>query len=136
MIHAPTPQQCRQIAMLNDQARRAMGVLCSVFESRGVRNIARHERQVIRALAETFTYPKHRDNPQDEHDFGVVYQLHTGAWANAVPSDTPWLRAVFWKFEYRDMTFFGPSPAPWDATQTRRLLNFMLPGEYGQDNLW
>lgn len=132
MIHAPTPQQSVQIAMLNDQARRAMGVLCSVCESVGVRKTPRHERQVIRALVAQYNGWKRSDNPYDEHDFGVVYQLNSGAWSNKHPGDTSWLRAIFWKFEYRSKANLGePSPAPWDGEQTMRLLHFMLPGEYG-----
>lgn len=131
MIHVPTRQQCTQIAMLNDEARRAMGVLCSVHESLGVRKISVHERQVIRALVAQYDGWRRSDNPYDEHDFGLVYQLAHGGWSNKHPGDTSWLRALFWKFEYRDKRLRGPSPAPWDAAQTIRLLNFMLPSEYG-----
>jgi Protein of unknown function (DUF3768) len=131
MIHAPTPEQCAQIAMLNDQARRAIGILCSVCERVGVRRTSLHERQVIRALVETYDGWKHSDDPYDEHDFGVVYQLASGAWTNIVPSDPSWVRAIFWKFDYRDKNTLAPSPAPWDAERTLRVLNFMLPGEYG-----
>jgi Protein of unknown function (DUF3768) len=134
MIHVPTPEQCAQIAMLNDQARRAMGILCRIAESIGVRKIPLYERHVIRALTQTFDFPKHSDNPYDEHDFGVVYQLASGRWTAVAPGDTSWLRAVFWSFEYSDKSHFAPSPAPWDGTQTERILNFMLPNEYGQDS--
>jgi hypothetical protein len=108
-----------------------MGFLCSVCESHGVRKTSIHERQVIRALVEQYNGWKRSDNPYDEHDFGVVYQLDSGAWTNAHPGDTSWLRAIFWKFEYRDRSTLGPSHAPWDGEQTLRVLNFMLPSEYG-----
>ena len=135
MIQAPTRQQCVQIAMLNDQARRAMGILCSVCESLGVRKTPLHERQVIRALVAQYNDWKRSDNPYDEHDFGVVYQLSHGGWTNRHPGDTSWLRAIFWKFEYRDKRTLGPALAPWDTAQTLRLLNFMLPSEYGAPDL-
>lgn len=131
MIHAPTPEQCAQIAALNDEARRAMGILCNVCESIGVRRTSLHERQVIRALVETYNGWKHSDNPYDEHDFGVVYQLNSGAWTNIAPRGTSWVRAIFWKFDYHDKTSFAPSHTSWDAKQTLRVLNLMLPSEYG-----
>lgn len=131
MIHVPTPEQCARIAMLNDQARRAMGILCRIAESIGVRKIPLYERHVIRALTQTFDGWKQNDNPHDEHDFGVVYQLSGGRWTAIRPDDTTWLRAVFWKFEYRDKSHFAPSLAPWDETRTERILNFILPDEYG-----
>lgn len=117
--------------MLNDQARRAMGILCRVAESIGVRKIPLYERHVICALTQTFDGWTKGDTAYDEHDLGVIYQLSNGRWTAIPPGDAKWLRAVYWKFEYRDKTHFAPSPAPWDEARTGRILNFILPDEYG-----
>ncbi|OHX11744.1 hypothetical protein BI347_17975 [Chromobacterium sphagni] len=55
------------------------------------------------------------NDPYLEHDFGQV----------EIDGDT-----VFWKIDYYALDGEQGSAAPWDATQTRRVLTLMLAEEY------
>jgi hypothetical protein len=66
----------------------------------------------------------------DQRDFGVVFLLNDGSWTNTTPDGDWSQQAIFWQFEYCDLSFGEPSFAPWDASLTARALIIMLPHEF------
>ena len=130
MGYSRTPEQMLLIAALNDQARRAMLLLCQVHESVGFRRLPLVERQKVRALTECYDTWDVANNPYDERDFGAVYKMAGGDWTTAPRPDHSWVKVVYWKFAYTDLKLRHESKAPWDIRTTRRILTFMLPSEH------
>ena len=125
-----TPQQCGQIAILNDEAREMMGYLCRIHESAGFLALPSADRERIRKLVWIYDEWNDSGNAFAEHEFGAVYQLLDGSWTTD-HEGLPWQSAVYWKFEYSDLSLTAVSSAPWDESVTTRILTFMLAEEYG-----
>ena len=130
MAPTKTPQQCGQIAILNDEAREMMGYLCRIHESAGFLALTSADRERIRKLVWTYDDWDDSGNAFAEHEFGAVYQLLDGRWTTD-HKGLPWQCAVYWKFEYSDLSLTAVSSAPWDESVTTRILTFMLAEEYG-----
>ena len=124
-------EQTARIARLNDLARRAMGVACTVVATVGFRSLSEADQSCVRELIETFDAFTEEDDPHGERDFGCVYQLADGRWTTERPRVREDERErVFWKLDYYDRELqFGSEDAANPAV-TRRVLTIMLADEY------
>lgn len=124
-------EQTARIARLNDLARQAMGVACSVVATAGFRSLPDADQSCVRELIETFDVFTEDNDPHGERDFGTIYQLSDSRWT----TERPRLREeererVFWKIDYYDRDLrFGSEDAANPAI-TRRVLTIMLSDEY------
>ena len=85
------------------------------------------------ALAAIVTFSKFDgdNDPYGEHDFGALYRLASGRWTQDRPEDQAAItQTVFWKVDCYDNALTFGSEAPWDETQTKRVLTIMLASEY------
>ena len=124
-------EQTARIARLNDMARQAMGIACTVFATVGFRSLPTLDQSRIRELVETYDAFDEDSDPHGERDFGCVYQLADGRWTTERPRvrDDEGER-VFWKLDYYDRDLqFGSEDAANPAI-TRRVLTIMLAAEY------
>ena len=124
-------EQAARIARLNDLARRAMGVACTVVATAGFRSLSDADQSCIRELVETFDAFTDDNDPHGERDFGCVYQLGDGRWT----TDRPRIREdererVFWKLDYYDRELRFASEDAANSAITRRVLTIMLADEY------
>jgi Protein of unknown function (DUF3768) len=109
-----------RIAVLNDQARQAMGVCCRLLQTAGVAALPSPVQLRIRETVETFSAFTKDNDPHGERDFGSF--------------NDPTGRLIFWKIDYyaRDpeqpYTFGSEDPS--DPSQTARVLTIMLAEEY------
>lgn len=124
-------ERTARIARLNDLARSAMGVACTVVATVGFRSLSDADQSCVRELVETFDAFTEDNDPHGERDFGCVYQLSCGRWT----TERPRLREdererVFWKLDYydRDMQYASDDAA--NPAITRRVLTIMLSDEY------
>ena len=128
---AAAREQTARIARLNDLARKAMGVACTVVATVGFRSLSEVDQSQVRQLIETYDAFDEDNDPHGERDFGAIDQLGDGRWT----TDRPRLRddereRVFWKLDYydRDMRFASEDAA--NPAVTRRVLTIMLADEY------
>jgi hypothetical protein len=124
-------EQAARIARLNDLARRAMGVACTLVATVGFRSLSDPDQSRVRELIETFDAFTEDNEPHGERDFGCVYQLGDGRWT----TERPRVRAdeserVFWKLDYYDRELQFASEDAANAAITRRVLTIMLADEY------
>lgn len=124
-------EQAARIARLNDLARRAMGVACTVVATVGFRSLSEADQSCVRELIETFDAFTEDNDPHGERDFGCVYQLRDGLWT----TERPRLREdeherVFWKLDYFDRELQFASEDAANPAVTRRVLTIMLADEY------
>jgi Protein of unknown function (DUF3768) len=94
-------ERTARIARLNDLARRAMDVACTVVATVGFRSLPEADQSCVRELIETFDAFNEDNDPHGERDFGSIYQLGCGRWT----TERPRLRddeheRVFWKLDY------------------------------------
>jgi Protein of unknown function (DUF3768) len=124
-------EKTARIARLNDMARQAMGVACTVVATVGFRSLPDADQSCVRELIETFDAFDEDNDPYGERDFGCVYQLGDGQWTTERPRASEDERErVFWKFDYYDRDLrFGSEDAANPAI-TRRVLTIMLADEY------
>jgi Protein of unknown function (DUF3768) len=126
---ATAREQAVRIAQLNDLARKAMGIACTVFVTPGFLALEAADQSRVRELIETFdTFTKDND-PYGERDFGAVYQCADGQWTAERPAIGERER-VFWKLDYYDRDLKYGSDDPADPSKTRRVLTIMLAKEY------
>lgn len=124
-------ERTARIARLNDLARSAMGVACTVAATVGFRSLPEADQSCVRELIETFDAFTEDNDPHGERDFGCIYQLGDGQWT----TERPRLREdeherVFWKLDYYERNLqFGSDDAANPAI-TRRVLTIMLSDEY------
>jgi hypothetical protein len=118
-----------RIARLNDLARTAMGVACTVFVTPGFRSLSTSDQSRIRELIETFDAFTKDNDPHGERDFGAVYQCADGSWTTTRPAGGEQER-VFWKLDYYDRDLKYGSEDAADPAKTRRVLTIMLAEEY------
>lgn len=112
----------KQIALLNDLARTAMGIASRLVQTEGINHLALEDQSRIRELVETFDAFTEDNDPYGEHDFGSFdYQCSRG------PERTV---KVFWKIDYYAKDLNGGSEHPEDPRQTTRVLTIMLAEEY------
>jgi hypothetical protein len=124
-------ERTARIARLNDLARSAMGVACTVVATVGFRFLPDADQSCVRELIETFDAFTEDNDPHDERDFGCVYQLGCGRWTTERPRLCEDERErVFWKLDYydRDMQYASDDAA--NPAITRRVLTIMLSDEY------
>jgi hypothetical protein len=124
-------KQAARIARLNDLARRAMVVDCTVVATVGFRSLSDADQSRVRELIETFDAFTDDNDPHGERDFGCIYQLGGGRWTAERPRVREDERErVFWKLDYydRDLQFASEDAA--DPAVTRRVLTIMLADEY------
>ena len=124
-------EQAARIARLNDLARQAMGVACTVVATVGFRSLSDADQSRVRELIETFDAFTEDNDPHGERDFGCVYQLGNGRWTTERPRVREDERAgVFWKLDYYDRELRFASEDAADPAITRRVLTIMLADEY------
>ena len=124
-------EQAARIARLNDLARQAMGVACTVVATVGFRSLSDADQSRVRELVETFDAFTEDNDPHGERDFGCVYQLGDGRWTTERPRVREDERArVFWKLDYYDRELRFASEDAADPAITRRVLTIMLADEY------
>jgi Protein of unknown function (DUF3768) len=126
---ASRPDQTACIARLNDLARKAMGVVCTVFVTPGFRALDAADQSSVRELIETFDAFTEDNDPHCERDFGAIYQCADGRWTTTRPTRGEQER-VFWKLDYYDHDLKYGSEDPADPAKTRRVLTIMLAEEY------
>lgn len=124
-------ERTARIARLNDLARSAMGVACTVVATVGFRSLPEAEQSCVRELIETFDAFTEDNDPYGERDFGCIYQLGCGRWTTERPRllEDEYER-VFWKLDYydRDLQFASDDAA--NPAITRRVLTITLSDEY------
>ena len=131
MSAVSTANQRERIAILNDRARQAMGVACTLVATVGFRSLPEVDQSRVRELIETFDAFDEDNDPRGERDFGTIYQLGDGCWTTERPRLSEDERErVFWKLDYydRDLRFASDDAA--DPAVTRRVLTVMLSDEY------
>lgn len=123
-------EQRAMVAALNDQARRDITTHCQLIATEAFSAAYAHEQDAIIAVIKTYDVFDCAISNFDERDFGVVFRLPGGSWTDQTPGGD-WIEsAIFWHFAYTDRTQERPSLAPWDATQSARVLILMLPHEF------
>jgi hypothetical protein len=124
-------EQAARIARLNDLARRATGIACTVVATVGFRSLPHADQSSVRELIETFDAFTEDNDPHGERDFGCVYQLANGAWTTERPRVREDERErVFWKLDYYDRELRFASEDAANSAITRRVLTIMLSDEY------
>jgi Protein of unknown function (DUF3768) len=124
-----TAERIARIAKLNDLARQAMGVACTVFATPGFRGLSASDQSCVRELIETFDAFTNGNDPYGERDFGAIYQRGDGHWTTTRPNGEV-RETIFWKIDAydRDLRFGSEDPA--NPAVTRRVLTIMLAQEY------
>lgn len=123
--------QRERIAVLNDRARQAMGLACTVVATIGFRSLPEADQSRVRELIETLDAFDPDNDPHDERDFGVVYQADDRRWTiERPPAGGDARERVFWKIDYFDLDLRFASDDPADPAVTRRVLTIMLASEY------
>jgi hypothetical protein len=124
-------EQAARIARLNDLARRAMGVACTLVATVGFRSLSDPDQSRVRELVETFDAFTEDNDPRGERDFGCIYQLGDGRWTTERPRVREDERErAFWKLDYYDRELRFASEDAADPAVTRRVLTIMLADEY------
>jgi Protein of unknown function (DUF3768) len=124
-------EQAARIARLNDLARHAMGVVCTVAATVGFRSLSDADQSRVRELIETFDAFTEDNDPHGERDFGCIYQLGDGCWTTERPRVREDERErVFWKLDYYDRELQFASEDAANPAITRRVLTIMLSDEY------
>ena len=107
--------KAKRIAELNDQARKAMGIMCRLVQTEGISSFSERDQSAIREKVELFDQFDERNDPYGERDFGNFE--HDG-------------HKIFWKIDYYNKDLSGGSEDPSNAKQTTRVLTIMLAAEY------
>ncbi len=120
------------VRTLNDAARTITGIpYRATTITIGVQSLPEEDRMAIFKGVVAFDAFTPDNDPHGEHDFGALYQLAAGEWTPHRPADrSQIMETVFWKFDYYDNQLEFGSEAPWDATQTKRVLTILLASEY------
>jgi Protein of unknown function (DUF3768) len=124
-------EQAARIARLNDLARQAMGIACTVVATVGFRSLPDADQSRVRELIEIFDAFTDDNDPYGERDFGCVYQLCDWRWTTERPRVREDERErVFWKLDYYDRDLQLASDDAANPAITRRVLTIMLADEY------
>jgi len=108
-------RKTKEIARLNDLARKAMGVAGKVYMTAGIAALPRADQSAIREKVEKFDAFNADNDPYGEHDFGSID--HKG-------------HKVFWKIDCYDKNQEYGSEDPSNPAKTTRVLTIMLADEY------
>lgn len=114
MNDTPQSQTAREIARLNDEARRTFKS-CKVVMTQGVHDLDMEHVLAICTEVQTFDRFNEDNDPHGEHDFGSLN--YEGS-------------RIFWKIDYYAPDMIHGSEDPTDPTQTVRVLTIMLASEY------
>lgn len=128
--HQATPEQCAAIAALNDEARSALGIGCTLAATPGFLSLPKADQTRVCDLVQSYDAWTIGTDCYGEHDFGIIFQLGDGSWTTDTPGGEGWLGAIFWKMDYFDLGFAEPSKRPWDQSVTARILTLMRPDEF------
>ena len=82
---AAAREQTARIARLNDLARGAIGVACTIVATVGFRSLPDAEQSRVRELVETYDAFGDDNDPHGERDFGCIYQLADSRWTTERP---------------------------------------------------
>jgi Protein of unknown function (DUF3768) len=124
-------EQAARIARLNDLARIAMGIACTVVATVRFRSLPDTDQSRVRELVETFDAFTEDNDPHEERDFGCIYQVGDDRWTTERPRVREDERErVFWKLDYFDRELRFASDDAADPAITRRVLTIMLADEY------
>jgi len=127
----PTSDQIASIRRLNDTARKNPGTGCIANVTSGFHALPDADRFAALAAVVAFTKFDSDNDPYGEHDFGTLYRLAGGVWTQDRPDDGRAItQTVFWKVDCYDNSLTFGSEAPWDDTQTKRVMTIMLASEY------
>ena len=80
LSNATAREHSARIARLNDLARSAIGVACTVVATVGFRSLSESDQSQVRKLIETFDAFDEDNDSHGERDFGTIYQLGDGRW--------------------------------------------------------
>ena len=130
-IELKDEQKVERIRTLNDAARKNPGVSCRAVMTAGLAALEALDRHAAVMVIMAFDQFDQDNDPHGEHDFGAIYRLPSGTWAQRRPEDKKTItETVFWKINSYDKALEFGSEAPWDAEQTIRVLTIMLASEY------
>lgn len=121
-------RRAEAVALLNDLARKAMGIACIAVATPGFRSLPASDQSRVRELVENFDAFTPDNDPYGERDFGVLYQDNHGGWTTRRPGECR--ETVFWKIDCYDQSMECASDDPADPAVTRRVLTIMLAEEY------
>jgi hypothetical protein len=130
MAYTASEDQRARIAALNDDARAAIGIACTLAATPGFLKLPKADQSRVCELVQSYDAWNIGINSYEERDFGIVFQLADASWVTETPDGSGWLGAVFWKIDYFDPSFAAPSKRPWDKDVTARILTLMRPDEY------
>lgn len=130
VAYRATDDQRERIAVLNDRARAAIGIDCTLAATPGFLRLSKDNQESVCALVQSYSAWNLGTDSYEERDFGILFQLADRSWTTDTPDGSGWLGAVFWKIDYFDKTFEHPSKRPWDEDATARILTLMRPDEY------
>lgn len=103
------------ITELNDNARKALGVGCTLVQTSGINALDAETQSAIRERVERFSDFTADNDPYGEHDFGAFNYAGN---------------RIFWKIDYYDRELKYGSTDPANPAITRRVLTIMLAEEY------
>jgi Protein of unknown function (DUF3768) len=118
-----------RIALLNDRARRAMGLACVAMATQGFRALPASDQSRVRELIEAYDGFTPGNDPDGERDFGAIYQRCDGRWSCLPPASGDPVETVFWKIDAYDRALQFGSEDPANPAVTRRVLTIMLSSE-------
>lgn len=105
-----------EIRILNDLARKSIGVGCRLVQTEGISALPEQDQSRIREKVELFdAFTNDTNDPYQEHDFGAFDDFG---------------RRIFWKIDYYDSDLKYGSENPADPNVTTRVLTIMLAEEY------
>jgi Protein of unknown function (DUF3768) len=129
-LYTASDDQRARIAALNDEARVAMGIACTLAATPGFLKLSRADQSRICELVQGYDAWNIGTDTYEERDFGILFQFADSSWTTDTPDGSGWLGAVFWKIDYFDISYSAPSKRPWDKDVTARVLTLMRPDEY------
>lgn len=107
-------EKCARIQELNDLLRMTFAG-GKVMMTDGIGSLPIDTQQAILHMVQAFDSFTPDNDPYGEHDFGAIECEE---------------RKVLWKIDYYDKDLTYGSVAPWDASQTTRVLTIMLAEEW------
>jgi len=110
-----TPEQTKQISVLNDLMRKSYAINDRLVLSEVISNMDKEHRQAIAKMVADFTEFDEANDPHGEHDFGMIEYNNQN---------------YMFKIDYYDKDMKYLSEAPWDAEKTIRVLTIMHKDEY------
>ena len=108
-------EKTKRIRDLNDQCRKAMGVLCHLMQTRGISSLPPEAQSEIRERVECFDAFTPDNDPYNEHNFG---NFEYGG------------QKIYWQIDYYNADLSGGSEDPSDVSKTVRVLTIMFASEY------